>query len=121
MKLPRWLSTTFLGLLLTGMSTSAWAAESVGERIALKAIRGFDNTVLGLMTDWPKTMYYQSKEHGLPYGVTVGFVQGMAVGLARTVVGVYELATFPIPVPADYEPVLHPHFAHEPGETQLAR
>lgn len=32
------------------------APHSLGERIALKAARGVDNTVLGLIADWPKTV-----------------------------------------------------------------
>ncbi len=121
MKLSRWTSTTLLALLLTGTAASAWAADSTAERVALKAARGVDNTVLGLVAEWPKTMYYESKAHGLPYGMTVGAVQGIAVGLTRTGVGVYELATFPIPVPAGYQPILSPEFSLEPQETRIAR
>ncbi len=120
MKLPRWIFTSLLAAIL-GMGTSAWAADSLGERIALKTARGVDNTVLGLIADWPKTVYYQSQEHGVPYGMTIGFVQGLAVGLTRTAVGVYELATFPVPYPADYQPILYPQFSLEPEETRVNR
>lgn len=121
MKLPRWISTSLFALLLTGMWSSAWAADSTGERIALKAARGVDNTVLGLVADWPKTMYYRSKQHGLPYGMTVGFFQGLAVGVTRTGVGLYELVTFPVPAPAGYRPILDPQFSLEPQETRIAQ
>lgn len=117
----RWIATCTLALALTGLGTTAWAVESTVSRIALKGARGVDNTLFGLVAEWPKTMYYQSQRHGLPYGVTVGFVQGFAVGAARTGVGIYELATFPIPVPTDYQPILSPQFSLEPQETRLAR
>lgn len=119
MKPSRWIVASVLALLLGATGTSAWAAGSVAEGIALKAARGLDNTVLGLVTDWPKTMYYQSKAHGLPYGMTVGFAEGLAVGVGRTGVGIYELATFPVPVPAHYEPILSPQFSLEHGETRV--
>lgn len=121
MKRSRWTFITLFALPLIGIGTSAWAGPSTAERVALKAARGVDNTVLGLVTDWPKTMYYESKEHGVPYGMTVGFVQGFLVGVARTGVGAYELATFPIPVPPDYEPILSPQFSLEAGQTQIAQ
>lgn len=121
MKPSRWIVAFVLALVMGAMGTSAWAADSTAERIALKAARGIDNTVLGLVAEWPKTMYYQSKAHGLPYGMTVGAVQGIAVGVTRTVVGVYELATFPVPVPAGYQPILSPEFSLEPQETRIAQ
>ncbi len=123
MELKRWILAALLAVSVAGVGTSAWAGleQPPEQRIALKALRGLDNTVLGLVAEWPKTMYYQSKAHGVPYGVTIGFVQGLAVGVARTAVGVYELATFPIPVPSDYQPILSPQFSFEPEETRLAR
>lgn len=121
MKLQRWIFASLIALILTGAGPSAWAAESTAERIALKAARGFDNLVLGLVSEWPKTMYYQAKAHGVPYGATVGFVEGLAVGVARTGVGLYELTTFPVPVPAGYQPILSPQFSLEPEETRIAQ
>ncbi|MBI2205130.1 MAG: exosortase system-associated protein, TIGR04073 family [Candidatus Rokubacteria bacterium] len=121
MKLGRWTFATLLSLALTGMSTSVWAAESTAERIALKAARGVDNTVLGMVTEWPKTIYYESKAHGVPYGATVGAVQGLGAGMVRTAVGLYELVTFPFPVPSGYRPILSPEFSLEPQQTQIAR
>jgi len=120
MKLLRWTIVPVLALSITAAAGSAGAAEATAERIALKAARGVDNTLLGLIGDWPKTVYYQSRDNGLPYGMTVGVVQGLAVGLARTGVGLYELATFPVPVPTGYRPILSPQFSLEPQETRIA-
>jgi putative exosortase-associated protein (TIGR04073 family) len=108
MKLPRWTIVPVLALSVTAAAGSAWGAEATAERISLKAARGVDNTLLGLIGDWRKTVYYQSRDNGPPYGMTVGVVQGLAVGLARTGVGLYELATFPVPVPTGYRPILSP-------------
>lgn len=120
MKLPRWTIVAVLALSITAAAGSAGAAEATAERMALKAARGVDNTLLGLIGDRPKTVYYQSRDNGLPYGMTVGVVQGLAVGLARTGVGLYELATFPVPVPTGYRPILSPQFSLEPQETRIA-
>jgi putative exosortase-associated protein (TIGR04073 family) len=121
MKVSRLMLISLFAMLLFAIGTNAWAEESTGERVALKAARGVDNIVLGLAADWPKTMYYESKAHGIPYGMTVGFFQGFLTGVARTGVGVYELATFPVPVPADYQPILSPQFSLERGETRIAQ
>lgn len=121
MKPQRWIIATVISLSLTVIGTSAWAASAVGEGIAVKAARGLENTTLGLVTEWPKTMYYEGRKHGVAYGMTVGFAKGLAVGVARTGVGVYELATFPVPVPSGYQPILSPQFSLEPGETRVAR
>lgn len=121
MKPTRWIAATLLALTLAAPGASAWAADSTMDRVGRKAVRGLDNTLFGLIADWPKTVYYQSQEHGLAYGLTVGAVQGVTVGLARTGVGAYELATSPFPYPSDYRPILAPEFSLEPAETRLAR
>ncbi|MCX5686721.1 MAG: exosortase system-associated protein, TIGR04073 family [Candidatus Omnitrophica bacterium] len=45
---------------------------------------------------------------------TYGVMKGVAMMCVRAVVGVYEVATFPIPVPKNYEPILKdPEFMFE--------
>ncbi len=96
-----------------GVVTPALAADPLGTRIAAKATRGVENTALGFVTEVPKTIYYDSVDHGIPYGATVGAVRGVAMGVVRTLAGVYEVATFPVPVPPGYKAVLHPEYPHE--------
>lgn len=121
MRLPRWIFTLLLAATLAGAGATAHAQESVGDRIARKAVRGLDNTLFGLVADWPKTIYYESVDNGIAYGATVGFVEGLAVGLVRTGVGLYELATFPLPYPANYAPILYSRFSLQPGRTRVDR
>jgi putative exosortase-associated protein (TIGR04073 family) len=83
-----------------------------------KAIRGGQNLTFGLLTDVPRTMYYESREHGPLLGVPFGLFKGMGLGLVRTGVGAYELLTFPLPV-NDYEPVVLPALPFEPGPTEI--
>ena len=92
--------------------------EGAGSKMLKKAIRGGQNLAFGLATDVPKTIYYESREHGPLYGVAIGLFKGMGPGLIRTGVGAYELFTFPLPA-TDYEPVVLPALPFEPGPTEV--
>lgn len=106
--------------LVLGAAGPARAGDSIGTRMALKALRGVENTALGFVTEVPKTVYSDSVDRGIPYGVTVGALRGVGVGILRTAIGVYELATFPVPLPKDYKPLLYPEFPHELREETQA-
>ena len=73
-----------------------------------KAGRGLSNVTLGFVVEWPKTVILESEAHGPVFGLTVGLIKGMGLGLGRTLVGVYEMVTFPLPNGSDYAPVLEP-------------
>lgn len=73
-----------------------------------KAGRGLSNVTLGFLVEWPKTVVVESETHGPAFGMTVGLIKGMGLGLGRTLLGVYELVTFPVPNGSDYEPVMEP-------------
>ena len=47
---------------------------------------------------------------------TYGLVDGIYKLIRRTVVGAYEIITFPIPFPADYAPIVEPEFLFAPEE-----
>ena len=64
----------------------------------------------------PKKVILISKNDNPLLGLTWGWVKGAAVGLLRTAAGVYETVTFPIPAPADYEPMVNPEFVFEEWE-----
>lgn len=92
--------------------------EGAGAKMMKKAIRGGQNLAFGVVTDVPRTVYYESREHGPLYGVPIGLFKGIGLGLVRTGVGLYELLTFPLPV-NDYEPVVLPALPFEPGPTEI--
>ena len=77
--------------------------------------RGVVNILTGIV-EIPKKVYLVSKQENALMGMTWGLLNGTAVGLLRTVTGVYEMLTFPIPVPAEYEPMIHPEFVFEEWE-----
>jgi len=127
----RWLIGAGVALVLWQPAGPALAQEAKASNAAVpkteeegtpgkmlkKAIRGGQNLVFGIVTDVPRTVYYESREHGALYGVPIGLFKGIGVGAIRTAVGLYELLTFPLPV-NDYEPLVQPEFPFEPGPTE---
>ncbi len=79
------------------------AAQSPGDKLA----RGFAGMTCGFM-ELPGNIYDTSVRHGAAEGWTLGLLKGIAMIPARTLVGVYEFVTFPIPAPPFYQPVLNP-------------
>jgi putative exosortase-associated protein (TIGR04073 family) len=57
-----------------------------------------------------RTMEQTAISEGPDVAYTRGFIKGINRTIARTVVGAYEVATFPIPDHGlgDYEPLIHP-------------
>jgi len=101
------------------------AGQALGEELAKstpgqKALRGATNLSLGLVLELPRTIYYETKAQGPLLGIPAGFLAGFGLGLMRTVVGAYELLTFPIAVPDDYKPILSPPFPFEQGRTKVS-
>ncbi len=47
-----------------------------------------------------------SEEEGAMTGFSWGLLKGCFNTVGRAVVGVYEIATFPFPIPAGYEPII---------------
>ena len=75
--------------------------------------RGAANVVTSPL-EIPKSIQKVLYDDGPVAGVTYGLVEGGYKGLLRAVVGVYEVFTFPIPFPADYEPIVVPEFLFQP-------
>ncbi len=71
--------------------------------------RGLANVVTSVF-ELPKSMQESFYDDGPIGAVTYGVLDGVYKFLVRTVVGVYEIATFPIPLPADYEHIVEPEF-----------
>ena len=53
-----------------------------------------------------KGMGDANAKDGIFAGLTWGVLKGTVDTVKRGVVGVYEMATFPVPIPADYDPIL---------------
>ena len=80
------------------------ADETKGDPVK-KLGRGIANTLLGFL-ELPKTIEDTGKKDGVGPAISLGFIKGLAKAVARTIVGVYETASFWIPVPEDYKPII---------------
>lgn len=102
-----------VGLSFSGfIASTSLAAEVVGEKVGSKLVRGVGNTAFGYITEIPEQIGSQYAEHSYS-GILSGVVTGIGHGTTRTVVGAYETATFPLPLPADYKPVIEPKYSWE--------
>jgi putative exosortase-associated protein (TIGR04073 family) len=103
MKRNLWLSGILMGLLMVG----ALDATAADENAFTKFGRGMANIVTS-----PGELYTQplllSKDHDPATAVFGGILKGTAVFLARELVGLYEVITFPVPVPKGYRPLIQP-------------
>ena len=106
--------------LIIGSFMVVCAEEAGASAAAQKAVRGVVNTGLGVVAEVPKTIYYDTREDGPVYGLTVGVLEGLSWGIARTLTGVYEVVTFPFPIPDGYRPIYQPSYPFESGKTDLA-
>ena len=109
-----------LVVVIGGLGARAMAEEMVSPAAAQKAVRGLTNTGLGVVVELPKTVYYDTLEDGPLYGLTVGVLEGLSWGIARMLVGIYEVVTFPFPAPEGYRPILTPAYPYQPGKTDVA-
>ncbi len=81
------------------------APQSHADDAVKKLGRGFAN-VITCPFEYPYTMGKVQESDGIFAGVTWGVLAGTVNCLKRAVVGVYEIATFPVPFPWGYEPIL---------------
>jgi len=71
--------------------------------------RGLAGMTTGFL-ELPGNVYATSRDDGTAAGMTIGLAKGIGMIPVRELVGVYEFVTAPIPVPEDYDPVLHPRY-----------
>ncbi len=71
--------------------------------------RGVANTLTGWV-EIPKNIYDTSVEDNAFAGMTLGLAKGAGMTLVRTGAGIYEIATFPFPLPENYKAILEPEY-----------
>ena len=79
------------------------------DNFARKLGRGCANLFLGWL-EIPKEVGDTLEDEGEVAACFAAPFTGLVKGLIRTVVGAYEIITFPIPIPGGYRPVLEPEF-----------
>lgn len=86
---------------------SAGTQDAAAQNALNKAVRGAAGMTCGFM-ELPGNIYDTGAREGAAKGWTLGFVKGIVMIPVRTLVGVYEFVSAPIPVPENFAPVLDP-------------
>jgi putative exosortase-associated protein (TIGR04073 family) len=90
----------FLAAVAITLFSMSVQAEDSGisypARIAGKFGIGIINTTTGII-EIPKSMMVESAKEGIGMGMSLGFVNGMTNMLGRTIVGMVDVVSFPIP------------------------
>ena len=74
--------------------------------------RGIANTATGWV-EIPMEIGRSVEKSGDMAGLITGPLKGIAKAIGRTVVGIYDIVTFLIPLPRRYEPVIEPAYVFE--------
>ena len=85
------------------------------QNITRKLGRGVANLATGVF-EIPKSIQEKFFDDGPIAAATYGVFDGVYKFVVRAAVGVYEIVTFPIPLPADYSPIVEPEFLFSPDE-----
>lgn len=80
-----------------------------GTGVGKKLGRGISNVAFGWL-ELPKAVEDVGKENGFFSAITWGPIYGLGKTAMRTLAGAYEVATFPAPVPQNFEPLIKPEF-----------
>lgn len=83
--------------------------KAVFEKIATKLVRGLVNFTTGWV-EVPKQIYLVGRHEGWATGALRGPIDGFGMFIARTLAGAYEVLTFPLPIPPNYQPMLQPDY-----------
>jgi len=68
---------------------------------------------VNVLTGWmevPKNIAVEWKKTEPFTGTIMGTIKGLGWGVGRTATGVYDIITFPLPIPEGYKPLMEPEF-----------
>ena len=80
--------------------------EPVIESNAFEKLQRGALNLADAVVEIPGTMMRKSKKDGVAMGMTAGMVEGILNTVKRAFAGAWEVATFPIPLPEHYAPIL---------------
>ena len=72
--------------------------------------RGFCNVLGAPLLEIPYQVYSTSKNTNIPAGMTLGFGKGAVLMPLRVLSGLYDLLTFPVPLPRDFGSLIKPGY-----------
>jgi putative exosortase-associated protein (TIGR04073 family) len=83
------------------------------QNAAQKLGRGIAN----LFTGWLEIPYEIgrkiNRDDSMISGIFIGPITGFCKAVGRTAVGMYDILTFPLPIPKGYQPVIEPELVGE--------
>jgi putative exosortase-associated protein (TIGR04073 family) len=85
---------------------------SLATKLTRKLLRGVGNIAFGWV-EIPRHMNIDIQDTDAFTGTFTGLYKGMQRTLLRGIVGVWEIVTFPVPVPSNYAPIVRPEFVCE--------
>ena len=94
-------AAVLVSLLMAGSAQAQSASRKAGRGLA---------GMTTMFLEVPGNIYQETHRKGAAWGWTLGLAQGLGKMVTRTLVGVYELVTCPLEVPADFEPILEPEY-----------
>jgi putative exosortase-associated protein (TIGR04073 family) len=95
-------------------------APAILQQIGAKLARGVTNFCLG-WTELPKRIYLVTRDEGWLTGMLRGPVDGLGWFTARTIAGMYEVFTFPLPLPPHYQPLVTPDYVWQQDQPAPAK
>jgi putative exosortase-associated protein (TIGR04073 family) len=98
--------------LALALSSLAAPGAARADTPAHKFGRGLSNLALGVM-EIPARIIEEDRRNGPLYAASLGFARGAGGFVTRELVGLYELVTFPAPVPRGYRAILKPDYPWE--------
>ena len=98
----------FLSLVLAGSAGADTATYWAGA--TNKVDRGFCNVLGAPLLEVPYQVYSTSKDTNMLAGMTLGFGKGVVLMPLRVLSRVYDLLTFPVPLPRDFGSLIKPDY-----------
>lgn len=90
-------------LVLTGLISEAFAKDDAFTKFG----RGMANITLSFGELYTQPILL-SKDNDISTAFFGGLFKGTAMFIVREAVGIYEVITFPLPVPKEYKPIIEP-------------
>jgi len=115
----RWLRVVILAVGSLGLAGSLSAAEVWPEHymdgISRKLGRGVANVVTA-PAELIRQPYLVGQQEGGLAAITYGLVKGCWWTLYRALAGLYDAATFYVPIPRGFRSLIYPEFVYAGGE-----
>lgn len=96
-------------IIILILLSTLWVHTSYAAGPFTKLGRGLTNVFTGWV-EIPVTIHKANIRHDYMVGFLYGFPTGLVKTLIRTSVGLYEIITFPLPFPNNYETIVEPEF-----------